>query len=447
MELPADFLEMMKDHPGLDLNRFREALLGTAPVSIRLNPFKPIPDFDDCESVPWHPLGKYLPERPNFTLDPLFHAGTYYVQEASSMAICQALFQHTDLSKKMTVLDLCAAPGGKSTVLLSAISPDSFLLANEVIKARIPALRQNLTKWGRTNFMVSQHDPADFAGLKGTFDVVLVDAPCSGEGLFRKDPNACREWSLEQVGLCSARQRRILGEAQALVKAGGLLIYSTCTYNKLENDQQVEALLETGQFNVAPLTFPAEWGIAATQYGYQFYPNRLRGEGFYMSVLKNNGETAPAGTRQKVRKEFTRLSKKELAPIESWVAEPGQFAFFQKPNQEIVAIPKDLEEHFLLVANNLSRRSFGLHIGQVKQHKLVPSHELALSHLTSNRIPAVELDLEPARDFLRKEPFALDTPQKGWHLIRFRGHDLGWAKLLGNRFNNYLPTEWRIRNY
>lgn len=446
MELPFEFLKIMQERLGGKTAVFQQALQGPAPVSIRLNLNKPTTVFDKFEKVPWHPQGRYLPERPVFTLDPLFHAGTYYVQEASSMAIYQALSQYVDLKEKINVLDLCAAPGGKSTLLLSAISPNSFLLANEVIKSRVTPLRQNLIKWGYSNYMVSNHDPIDFAGLKGFFDVVLVDAPCSGEGLFRKDPNARKEWSLEQVGICSARQKRILSTAQQLVKSGGHLIYSTCTYNDFENDQNVEWLLAQDKLELCPLEFPEDWGIEKTRFGCQFYPNRLKGEGFYLSVLKYGNDPNQSGEKQRLKREWPYLSKNELKIVEPWIENSASFKFFQKPNLEIVAVPHDLEEDFLKVASQLNRRSFGLNIGQIKQHKLIPSHDLALSHTVRKDFPSIELDLETALNFLRKENFTVKTKDTGWHLVKYQGNNLGWVKLLGHRFNNYLPNEWRIKN-
>ncbi|MEZ4933616.1 MAG: RNA methyltransferase [Saprospiraceae bacterium] len=446
MELPSEFLKIIQEKLGNKTLRFQQALQEPVPVSIRLNPIKPNDVFANFEKVPWHPQGRYLPERPLFTLDPLFHAGTYYVQEASSMAIHQALIQCVDLEKKINVLDLCAAPGGKSTLLLSAISPESFLLANEVIKSRVAPLRQNLIKWGHTNFMVSNHDPIDFAGLNGFFDVVLIDAPCSGEGLFRKDPNAMKEWSLDQVGLCSARQKRILSTAHQLVKNGGLLVYSTCTYNDFENDQNVDWLLAQDKFELCPLEFPEDWGIEKTRFGYQFFPNRLKGEGFYLSVLKYRNGPSQSNGKQKLKSEWPFLSKQELKAVEPWIENPARFKFFQKPNFEIVAVPNDLEDNFLKVASQLNRRSFGLNIGQLKQKKLIPSHELTLSQAVNKNLPSIELDLEAALNFLRKENFSANTNDTGWHLVKYQGNNLGWVKLLGNRFNNYLPNEWRIKN-
>ncbi len=447
MQLPSAFLQGLEKKLGVNVNDFKQSMDASTPVSIRLNPFKPIDDFDGMEQVPWHPLGRYLPKRPVFTLDPLFHAGTYYVQEASSMAIYQALRQAVNLDKKLNVLDLCASPGGKSTLLASAISPDSFLLANEVIKSRIDPLRQNLLKWGNSNYMISNHDSEDFAGLNGFFDVVLVDAPCSGEGLFRKAPRTINEWSLEQVKHCSARQKRILTEAKKLVKEGGTLIYSTCTYNENENDRNMEWLLEEGSFEPFHLKLPIEWGIVETDFGHQFYPNFLKGEGFYLGVLRKIGNGRETLVKTRVKKKWPRLAKKEKALIDPWISNSECFSFFKKPNNEIAAVPSGLEELFLIVATSLKRRSFGTHIGTVKQNKLIPAHGFALSHFIHEDVECIQLGLESTLHFLKKENFELNTKEKGWKLVRYKGHNLGWVKLLGNRFNNYFPNDWRIRRF
>ena len=240
----------------------------------------------DFEKVPWHPQGYYLNERPSFTLDPVFQAGGYYVQEASSMFVAEAVRQTMDTSKPLRVLDLCAAPGGKTTTLAAELTENSFLMANEVIKSRIPALKENLLKWGFTNYVVTNHDPETMAELEGFFDVVLVDAPCSGEGLFRKDDEAAKEWSVQHVELCSARQKRILKAAAFLVAPNGVLVYSTCTYNAQENDENVAYITKITELERIDLSLPTEFGIQATQGGAQFYPHKLKGEGFYLAVFR-----------------------------------------------------------------------------------------------------------------------------------------------------------------
>jgi NOL1/NOP2/fmu family ribosome biogenesis protein len=358
----------------------------------------------------------------------------------------EALRQCVDLSKPLKVLDLCAAPGGKSTLMLSALSGAGFVLANEAIRSRVGALTQNLEKWGMANVAATNHDPDDFARLAGFFDVVLVDAPCSGEGLFRKDPNAVREWSEQQLGLCSARQRRILKAAKHLVKSGGVLLYSTCTFNPDENERNVEWLLEGGGFAYWPLVLDDKWGIADVGAGYQFFPHRTRGEGFFMACLKKTD--SPAEAKKNAGhpfKEWKKLGSKEVSPLSDWLANPGSFVFFEKPDLSVVAIPVEQMEEVETVGAVLKRRSFGLHVGSFKKQDFIPSHELALSIHAHPQLPSLHLDREAALQFLRKETFHVENSAKGWHMVRFEGHGIGWAKVLDNRTNNYLPNEWRVR--
>ena len=362
------------------------------------------------------------------------------------MLLWQALQQTVDLENKLTVLDLCAAPGGKSTLLASAISAESFLLANEVVKSRVAPLKMNLAKWGHANVGISNHDPEDFAGLNEFFDVVLVDAPCSGEGLFRKDASAAEHWSPESGAFCAARQQRILSQAEKLVKPGGILIYSTCTFNELENEANVRWFLETGNFAFRNLQLDEAWGVVEKELGYQCYPDRVRGEGFFMAVLQKNGR---AGFSPKTKttgfKNWKRIGKKDMSQFSAWMEEPGLFSFFEKPKGEIVAIPAAVSEVAAQVGHCLPRRAFGLEVGQFKKRNFVPSHALALSLAAHGDLPSVELELEQALCFLKKENLHLEKAPKGWTVVQFQGLNLGWAKVLDGRTNNYLPTDWRIR--
>jgi 16S rRNA C967 or C1407 C5-methylase (RsmB/RsmF family) len=234
-KLPIAFLDRMNLEKE-QLEAFLLALDAPTPTSIRLNTQKSCELFAFEESIPWTLSGKYLKERISFTLDPQFHAGCYYVQEASSMLLEEAFKQIFASNQHLTILDLCAAPGGKSTHLLNLASSDSILVANEVISSRNSTLQYNIAKWGNANCIVTQNKPADFSSFKKMFDLIVIDAPCSGEGMFRKDPNSINEWSIENVEICSARQTDILDSILPCLKDGGILIYSTCTYEQIEND-------------------------------------------------------------------------------------------------------------------------------------------------------------------------------------------------------------------
>ncbi|MCF8244446.1 MAG: hypothetical protein K9J46_04750 [Saprospiraceae bacterium] len=434
----------MKSDLGSEYPDFLAALEQPAPVSIRLNPSKKVNAFGNAEPIPWHPDGRYLSERPVFTLDPVFHAGGYYVQEASSMLIREAVRQTVGLGQNLGVLDLCAAPGGKSTLLLSALGEGSFLVSNEVIQSRISPLKMNLEKWGHSNAAVSNHDPEDFAKLAGYFDVVLVDAPCSGEGLFRKDEDAAGHWSEAAVELCAARQRRILSAAADLVQAGGVLLYSTCTFNAFENENNVQWLSEQG-FDFEKLDLPTEWGVAEKKWGYQCYPHRVRGEGFFFAALRKTAEANRPFIKNYVPKEWQRIPFRQQDVFADWISEVADYEFFTKPEGTVVAMPKALEESFFTIGTLLKKRSIGMEIGELKNRSFIPSHTLALANLLNPALPKVNMTKDQALHFLKKENLWEADWQRGWTLATFENLPLGWMKIMENRSNNYLPTNWRIR--
>jgi 16S rRNA C967 or C1407 C5-methylase (RsmB/RsmF family) len=287
MQLPENFIRRITIDLKGEAQPFFQAMENEVPVSIRVNQSKNYHP-ENLQNVAWCNTGFYLPERPVFTLDPLFHAGAYYVQEASSMFLEQALKQSVDLELPLKVLDLCAAPGGKSTHLASLLSRDSLLVSNEVIRTRAKILAENITKWGNPNVVATNNDPADFQRLPGFFDVVVVDAPCSGEGLFRKDPNAMYEWSEDNVALCASRQRRIVADVWDALKPGGHLVYSTCTYNRMENEDNLEWM--ENEMGAIPLSLEITSFPEITKdnnlAGYHFYPHKTHGEGFFIAVLK-----------------------------------------------------------------------------------------------------------------------------------------------------------------
>lgn len=445
MNLPEAFSLQMQQILGDAYPAFVESLSMPAPTTIRLNSRKPLATpLAAGESVLWHPQAYYLAERPVFTLDPAFHAGAYYVQEASSMFVAEAIKQVADTTQPLKVMDLCAAPGGKSTLLASLLNQDSLLVANEVIKSRVGVLKENLEKWGYPNYIVSNHDPEEMVDLEGFFDVVLTDAPCSGEGLFRKDPQAMNEWSENSVQLCCARQRRILQAAAMLVAQNGILCYSTCTYNEKENEANAQWLTQVADFEPIKLNIPAEWGVTERKYGYQFFPHKTKGEGFYLAVFrKTKGEKQES--RGKIK--LNRLPQKKAETLKEWLKEPARFEYYEKPDGQIVAIPAGLTHHYATVFRALQKRSSGLEIGQFKGNDFIPSHGLALSTAIATDLPAVELSKEDALRFLKKENLTVslaDQP-KGWLLARYEGLNLGFMKVIGDRINNYLPKEWRIR--
>ncbi len=450
MTLPESFTQQLKAQIGNEFADFEAALYQNPPISIRYNPPKMQPK--EGVSIEWCAEGRYLDQRPVFTLDPLFQAGAYYVQEASSMLIGHALQQVVDTSKPLRVLDLCAAPGGKTTLLTSILHPDSLILANEVIKSRVMILKENIQKWGYPNVHVSNHDPEDLERLEAFFDLILIDAPCSGEGLFRKDPAAVNEWSLGSVQVCAGRQKRILSAAMPLLKPSGVLMYCTCTYNDVENQESGQCIINSGQFAELKIEIPDFWGVAEKPIGYQCYPHRVKGEGFFFSVFqKKSGfetakryDTLPKKGKEEGFRSCKRLHVKQLPEVSRWLAKPNDFHFFVKPNGEIIAFLDSQLNDIRILDNTLSAKGLGLEMGEFKGNDFIPSHALALSTSLSTELPRLELPENEALLFLKKENLVLEAP-KGWLLVTYQGLGLGWVKGLGNRINNYLPKDWRIR--
>jgi 16S rRNA C967 or C1407 C5-methylase (RsmB/RsmF family)/NOL1/NOP2/fmu family ribosome biogenesis protein len=444
--LPVEFEQRMQSQLAGSFLDFSKSLKDAPPVSIRLNPNKHS-SFDLPEKIPWSEYGRYLKERPVFTLDPLLHAGSYYVQEASSMFLEQAFNQSVDLNKPINVLDLCAAPGGKSTHLLSLMNSQSLLISNEVIKSRASILSENIQKWGYSNAVVTNNDPEHFQRLPGFFDVIVVDAPCSGEGLFRKDPTAMNEWSAANVDLCSKRQRRILSDVWPTLKQGGILIYSTCTYNELENEENLAWLKKEHEVESVKLQLDDQWGIENSNAngidGYRFYPHQIKGEGFFISVIRKLEVEIEA--RIKSRSAFTPPSTKILSQLNDWVLRPEEKSFIKR-NDQFQFFPKNKLHEIEFLAKNLYLLSAGTMIATAKHDKLIPEHPLALSiELKKFNLNSIDLELSDALRYLRKENLAIQDTKKGFSLMSYQDTPLGWANVLDTRINNLYPSDWRIR--
>ncbi len=447
MNWPETFIQQIGIQLGEERTSFFESLNAPAPISIHLNPGKPFPLPTALERVPWNSQGRYLPFRPVFTLDPLFHAGAYYVQEASSMFLAEAVRQTVDLRKPLRVLDLAAAPGGKSIVLASLLSEESLLLSNEVIQSRYQILKQNIARWGYPNIWTTNHDARGLQKLGAFFDLVVVDAPCSGEGLFRRESRAAQEWSTEQVRYCAARQRKILADTLALLRPGGVLIYSTCTFNAQENTANVQWL--TKEWDLTPLTLdlPAEWSIVDTGWGYQFYPHRVKGEGFFLACLQKEGVEVSKKKKRPSKKKgpWKKITKKELELLRPWI-DSGKLAsiFLNEKRGEHSIIPTFLEGQADQLGEQLHKIQIGTPLGTLKHNKLIPHAAWALSLYRSREIPCVELNTEQALHFLKKASIEGLDVAKGWHLMQYQGFGLGWVKGIGKRYNNYFPNHWRI---
>lgn len=473
--IPQEFL----DYARLLLGRERAscleaALKEPASVSIRLNPLKrhragldirqeAIYDAD----VPWSETGVYLKERPSFTADPLFHAGTYYVQEASSMFLEQAVKQY--VHAPVRALDLCAAPGGKSTHLRALLPEGSLLVSNEPVRARAVVLAENMAKWGHPDVVVTQSYPKDFAALEACFDLLLTDVPCSGEGMFRKEEDAVTGWSHEAVRLCRDRQREILSDVWPALKPGGLLIYSTCTLNQYEDEENVAWIARELGADVLPLCPEESWGVAGNLLAssdmqseegakdvsaYHFVQGLTRGEGFFLSVLRKhtdgNGEpdwAEDVPSRAKAKKKGG--GKEPLFPdnCKRWLASPDDFCFLSV-GDEWRAVRKHFMHFVGCLGETVKVLAAGVTVAVLKGRDWIPSHALSMSVLLRpDAFCSVPLAYAEAVAYLRKESLVLpaDTP-RGYVLLTFGGVPIGFAKNVGNRANNLYPQEWKIRS-
>ena len=433
----------------------RQALTESdSPVSLRLNTQKVGEDVVPLEAegeVPWCRDGWYLSGRPAFTFDPLFHAGAYYVQEASSMFLDRVLRQY--VNEPVRMLDLCAAPGGKSTVARAALPEGSLLVSNEPMRTRAQILVENMLKWGHEDVIVTNNLPRDFRRAGLGFDVILTDVPCSGEGMFRKDEGAIREWSLQNVEQCWRLQREIVDEAWQCLRPGGLLIYSTCTFNVKEDEENVRWICEKG---AEPLSVQVEpsWQITGSLLSgfdapvYRFLPGVTRGEGLFMAVLRK-----PVGTSCQNNKERGTNNKGQRRNDKglSSVAQNPLSISHTVPRvlgSKILAIPDCWADVFDAMVRSLNVIHAGVFIGETKGRDLIPSASLALVRcLRRDAYAQCELNYTQVVAYLRRETITLpaDMP-RGFVLVTYRGLPLGFVKNLGSRANNLFPTEWRIRS-
>lgn len=406
MQLPSGFKENMERLLGAEAGDFFNAMQRPPATSVRLNSRKPSDAFAGCRQVAWCSEGRYLDSRPVFTLDPLLHAGAYYVQDASSM-IYHAVAGNVERclaegagcvpeNLALRVLDMCAAPGGKTTAMIDAFADGTRIVANEYVTRRAGILRENLAKWGYPHASVTNSDSSRFARSGDTFDIVAVDAPCSGEGMMRKEPEAVAQWSPQLVEKCASLQREILTNAAATVAPGGFLIYSTCTFNRQENEENVEFVRDTLGLEPYDPEFPEEWGIGrgiATEIpAYRFMPHITEGEGLFMAVFRKKGEFEPRVT-------------------------PG--------------------------VRNV--RAAGKTVKAGASADVPPIEEILSVGFDISRWPVAELSLDDALAYLRREAVRLspDMP-KGIVMMSYKGLLLGPAKNIGSRANNLYPKQWRI---
>lgn len=468
MNLPSDFISYTRQLMGDELySRLEEGLDSQeSPVSIRLNPFKAqsldvTEGLYDC-TVPWCSLtGRYLRERPNFTFDPLLHAGLYYVQEAASMIVDHIV--RTFIKEPVRMLDLCAAPGGKSTALRAALPEGSVLFSNEPMRTRAQILSENLQKFGHEDVIVTNNYPRDYRKAGIMFDAILADVPCSGEGMFRKDDGARAEWSQQNVDNCWQLQREIVSDIWKCLQPGGLLIYSTCTFNAHEDEENVEWIASELGADIIELPVKESWNITSAVVGNapvcRFLPGISRSEGLFVAVLRKHGESEtttlnasatnskPKKDRKNQRKQTAQGGKQQSTDTMQALRTPDNFTA-RRNGDEIVAIPKRWADTYDTAASTLKIMHAGVTLGTEKGRDIIPDQSLALSRqLNIDAYPQVELSYAEAINFLRKEAVTLPegTP-RGFVVVTYLGYPLGMEKNIGNRANNLYPTEWRIKS-
>jgi 16S rRNA C967 or C1407 C5-methylase (RsmB/RsmF family)/NOL1/NOP2/fmu family ribosome biogenesis protein len=428
--LSTDFVAHLKKNPYIDFERLLLAHAQEPVISVRQNKHKAKKEWANSAPVNWCSEGVYLPTRPYFAHDPCWHAGVYYVQEASSMYLATAFANLGLASQDLRVLDLCAAPGGKTTLLLDQLSTDSLLVSNEVVKNRLSILQENASKWGRSNHLLASAEAKQWGKLKNAFDVVVVDAPCSGSGLFRKDADAINEWSEAQVGVCADRQENILKDIWPALKPGGYLIYSTCSYSVEEN----EGMLERLQNN-------PELEFTVTEHPKRFSPDMIAGEGFFLMTLQKAGTRQPFAVmdykaKLHLPKELQHFVKKEVlenhTPFEhkeNWYLFPARHYLFMQDLKSLVYIAQA-----------------GIEIGHADKKGAHPSAALAWNDALAEGLPSIQVDEAQALKYLKREegwwPESLD---KGYYLVKFENWYLGWVKAVQGRLINAYPMEWRLR--
>lgn len=441
LDFPEKFKTKVLNDSFLEGEDLLNALNSVSPTAIRLNPLKQKVEFDGMNLVPWCKEAYYLIERPIFTLDPLFHAGCYYPQETGSMFL-DFVLRKIDLPEEPIVLDLCAAPGGKSTLISSFLNNKGLLVSNEVIQSRAQILKENIIKWGTYNNIVTNNDPKDFGKIKHTFDLIVVDAPCSGEGMFRKDPKTRSEWSEENVNLCSSRQKRIVADCWKSLKNNGYLIYSTCTFNSTENEENVQWITKElgGEIIQIDTDLLPRGRNSIGNYG---LPSKVDTEGFYIAVIQKKGNNSDIISKKNKNTTDKNISILKDKSILSKYINIENIEVFQY-KEHLFAVKKSITDLFFELKLHLKIISFGTEIGEMTRKGFIPHELLPFSILLNNQLPKIEVNKQEALQYLKGETFTL-AGEKGYCLITYKNQVLGFIKHLGNRFNNLYPKEWRIR--
>ena len=451
--LPIAFKERMCRQLGAEeAEVLFAALEGTSPVAIRLNPAKCGDEgvWRDGEAIAWSKYGRKLKERPSFTLDTAFHAGAYYVQEAASQFL-DYIVSLEDLHGKR-VLDMCAAPGGKTTIYSTAVGLSGLVVANEYVRSRANVLADNVRKWGMGNVLVTNNAPEHIAQFEGWFDMVAVDAPCSGEGMFRKEEVAREDWSEDAVRMCAARQLSIVREAWQSLKDGGLFIYSTCTFNEDEDEGLLQAFIEEQGDVFVPsqrVEIDDAWDIVRGEVGafqtFRFFPHKTDSEGLFVAVARKSEPTTQRTpkARKKVMQEVDKNSRKEL---QRWLEGADNHSFAMVADM-IYAYRAEQFKAVQALSESLTAIYSGVAMGQIFKGKLKPDWALS-QYVALNRgsVATEALDEARALDYLRKKDIAVGDMAEGINLVTHEGRALGFVKRVGARCNNLYPNSLKIMN-
>lgn len=440
---PLDILARSLDTASPTFVRINAAKIREASTLHRIAPFL-------GQRVPWCATGYALTSRPGFTSDPAMHQGLYYVQDSSSMSVTAAVESAVSLlgPGPLRCLDLCAAPGGKTTAALAALPAGSIIAANEYDYKRAEILAENVAKWGIPRVVVTRGDTSRYANLPGHFDIVIVDAPCSGEGMMRKDAKAAEQWSMQLVRECTSTQREILDNAWTALSPGGCLIYSTCTFNTIENEANVRYLIDS--FDASPIeiaaleeakAFGVKPGMDCDFPCYRFIPGHVEGEGQFIALLRKPHSAAAAKRALKAGAKGRKGEKAPSLPI-NWLE--GDWGYWMK-GDEIFGAPASVADDIRLIADKADSIAPGLHVGTMKGRDIVPAQPLALcADLRLSAFPTSDVDYDTAISYLQRQALTLNDAPKGFVLITYEGRPLGFVKNLGNRANNLYPKEWRI---
>lgn len=451
MNLHDQFIEEIKSYDDCRLDGLIDALSTSPSVSVRANKLKNVEAPIGPNSVKWCENGWYLPSRQSFTFDPALHQGLYYVQDASSMIISYLVSQLIgDSNGPICYLDACAAPGGKTTAAIDVLPKGSLVVANEYVTNRANILVENIIKWGYPSVVISKGDTARYKKLRGIFDIIAADVPCSGEGMFRKDQEAVKQWSLDLVKECVDRQKEIVSNLWNSLRQGGYMIYSTCTFNRRENEEMVDFIInELGAESVKidiPQDYGIQTGVNTSNYCYRFLPHIVKGEGLFVAVVKKRkSEDAIKQKHIKNNKKKNIAKSTNINAVENWINDKYNEYEFVVEKDNIIAFPSRWNDYLSLFKSNLDVIYYGINIATIKGRDVIPLQSLAMSQILNESLfIQAEVDYSMAISYLRRETIMLEDYPKGYVLITYRKRPLGFVKNLGNRANNLYPNEWRI---